>query len=76
VLSLVVVQYAASCATLTAGRILAKAARRRIPFPGCPAFIVMLHPLTVVVMAFAAAVIMRFAVRKANTTPTMIACAT
>src|SRR5216684_833394 len=48
-LSTVVVQYAASCATLTAGRILAHAARWRMPLPGWPHLVVVRQPLTVVV---------------------------
>src|SRR5579859_6091692 len=73
-LSTVVVQYAASCTTLTAGRFLAQAARRRMPLPGWPHLKVVLHPLTVVVMAFTITFIMICAVRNASTPPTMIPC--
>src|SRR5205807_5969539 len=75
-LSTVVVQYAASCTTLTAGRVRAHAARRRMPLPGWPHLVVVLQPLTVVVMAFTTAFIMIFAVRNASTPPTMIPCTT
>src|SRR5213079_2489083 len=72
----VVVQYAASCTTLTAGSTLAQAARRRMPLPGWPHLKVVLQPLTVVVMAFTTAFIMICAVRNASTPPTMIPCTT
>src|SRR5215469_2522980 len=75
-LSTVVVQYAASSTTLTAGSTLAQAARRRMPLPGWPHVKVVLHPLTVVVMAFTTALIISCAVRNASTPPTMVACAT
>src|SRR5260370_14523491 len=75
-LSTVVVQYAASCATLTAGSTLAHAARRRMPLPGWPHLKVVLQPLTVVVMAFTTAFIMICAVRNATTAPTVIVCTT
>src|SRR5579863_2427263 len=75
-LSAVVVQYAASCATLAAGRVRAHAARRRMPLPGWPHLTVVLHPLTVVVMAFTTAFITILAVRNASTPPMMIACTT
>src|SRR2546423_7281939 len=50
-LSTVVVQYAASCATLTASRTFAHSARRKTPLPGRPHFKAEILPLTVVVMA-------------------------
>src|SRR5258708_2874511 len=75
-LSTVVVQYAVSCATLAAGSTLAHAARRRMPLPGWPHLVVVLHPLTVVVMAFTTAFIMICALRNATTPRTMITSTT
>src|SRR5437868_15123953 len=71
-LSTVVVQYAASCATLTAGSTLAHAARRRMPLPGWPHLKVVLHPLTVVVMALSAAFLTILAVGNVSTRPQML----
>ncbi len=72
--STVVVQYAASCVTLTAGRFLAHAARRRMPLPGWPHFKVVLQPLTVVWIALIFRFIRTIAVRYASTPPMMTAC--
>src|SRR5664280_2077159 len=74
--SLVVVQYAASSTTLTTGNAFAQAARTRIPLPGWPHLRMLLQPLTVVVIALAAAFMMRIAVRNASVAPMMTPCTT
>src|SRR6478735_6687006 len=74
--SLVVVQYAASSNTLTTGNTFAQAARTRIPLPGCPHLRMLLQPLTVVVIALAAAFMMRSAVKNASVAPMITPCTT
>src|SRR5260370_434009 len=75
-LSTVVVQYAASCTTLTAGSTLAQAARRRMALPGWPHWEGGLQPVPVVGTALAIGVQMNVRVGTASTPPTMIPCTT